>query len=268
MAKFVAKEPYASEALPGIGLFSSPKGVRFDDIESSGFTAQTSSIRLEIGGHGFKATFLGAGQPKAVGTVTDIKYSLNGTLTYKLSGAKYPFHDLAESNDTLAHTEKIFAKDDVIKGSYGNDILWGFKGADRMDGNEFTDTLYGGSGKDTLNGGEGPDVLDGGKGKDSYVFDADPVLGIDTISKYETGEQIELKAKSFPGLVAGELLPEQFVVGGSALDADDRIIFNPSTGYLYHDADGNGSLGAVPFARIANFASAADHLGAEDFLII
>ena len=250
MAKFVAKQPYTYDYLQGIGIFSAPKGARFDDVESSSFTVTTSSQRLEVEGHGFKATFLGAGQPKAVGTVTDIKYYVDNNLIYKLSGAKYPFHDLAESNDLQAHTEKIFAQDDIIKGSYGADALYGYKG------------------KDVLTGGDGVDILDGGKGKDTYVFNADPVLGVDTISKYEKGEHIELKAKYFAGLVAGELLPEQFVVGSAAQDADDHIIFNPNTGYLYHDADGSGELSAVPFARIANYVTGLDHLGAEDFLII
>jgi Ca2+-binding RTX toxin-like protein len=250
MAKFVAKQPYTSQSLLGIGLFSSPKNVRFDDVKGSGFTAQTTTVELDVGGHGFKSTFLGAGQPKAVGTVTDIKYYSSGTLIYKLSDAKYPFHDLADSNDLQAHTEKIFAKDDIIKGSYGNDILYGYKG------------------KDTLTGGGGVDTLDGGKGKDTYVFNADPVLSLDTITKYEKGEHFELKAKYFPGLVAGELLPEQFVVGGAAQDADDRIIFNSSNGLLYHDADGNGALAPVAFARLANYLTGIDHLGAEDFLII
>jgi len=269
MAKFVAKQAYASQALLGLGVFSSPQGARFDDIEGSGFTVQTTGgIMLEVGGSGFKSTFLGAGQPKAVGTVTSIKYYSNDTLIYKLSGAKYPFKDLAESSDSLKHTQKIFAGDDVFKGSFSNDILWGFSGSDRMDGSPGADTLYGEGGKDILIGGDGYDSLDGGKGKDTYVFNTDPALGYDTITKYEKGEHIQLKAKSFPGLEPGELLPEHFVFGSGAQDADDRVIYNPDNGFLYHDADGNGSVAASPFARIANYQGGLEHFGPEDFLII
>lgn len=266
MAKFVAKQPYTSkDVLLDIGILANPRGVRFDDTSKSGFTAHTQTgITLEVGGYGFKKTFLGAGQPKATGTVTDIKYFLNGTLIYKLSKAKYPFHDLAESNDAAKHTKAIFAKDDVLKGSFGNDILRGFKGNDRIEGKAGNDYLYGDGGKDTLIGGKGSDILDGGKGRDTYVFNADPITGWDTIVKFQKGEQIHLKAKFFPGLMPGELLPEQFFIGASAQDADHRIIYNPSNAFLYYDPDGVGGIGQIPFAKVQ---SGVDYLTTDNFLI-
>lgn len=268
MAKYVAKQPTSNVVLQGLGILANPRGVRFDDVSKSGFTASTQSgITLEVGGHGFKKTFLGAGQPKAVGTVTDIKYSVSGTLFYKLSDAEYPFRDLAESSDSAKHTKAIFAGNDVLKGSFGNDTLKGFKGNDRIDGKDGNDTLYGDGGKDTLGGGKGADNLDGGKGKDTYVFKADPITGIDTIVKFQKDEQIHLKAKFFAGLEPGDLLEEQFVIGMGPLDAEDRIIYNPATGYLYHDPDGaaEGGLAPVIFAKMQ---AGLDHLGAENFLII
>ena len=83
MAKFTAKQPTSNVVLLGLGILANPSGVRFDDIEGDGFTAKSSSIRMEIGGHGFHG-FLG--KPKAEGTVTDIKYFANGTLTYVVEG--------------------------------------------------------------------------------------------------------------------------------------------------------------------------------------
>ena len=221
-----------------------------------------AAVRLEIDGHGFKGAF---GRPKAVGTVTDIKYFFDGTPTYKLKDAKYPFKDLASSNDSAEHTEKIFAKDDIINGSFGGDTLYGFNGNDRINGKDSNDTLYGDGGKDSLNGGDGYDTLDGGKGKDTYVFKSDPITGHDTIVKFQKGEHIELKAKFFAGLAVGELLEEQFVIGSSAQDADDRIIFDSANGWLIHDADGAGGVAPVYFARVQ---AGVDYLSADNFLII
>jgi serralysin len=56
-------------------------------------------------------------------------------------------------------------------------------------GSGFNDTLTGSDAANVLNGGGGNDTLSGGKGLDTYVFtDA----GTDTISGYETGEDIDL----------------------------------------------------------------------------
>jgi len=263
MAKFTAIQPLNNFVLPGIGILASPSGVRFDDIESDSFTAQSSSgVLLEIEGYGFKGSL---GRPKATGTVTDIEYFSQGTPVYKLTNAKYPFKDLASSNDSEEHTAKIFAKADIINGSIGNDVLYGFKGSDRVKGKDGVDTLYGGDGKDFLDGGDGYDTIDGGKGIDTYVFKSDPVTGLDTIVKFQKDEAIQLKAKFFAGLVVGELLPEQFVIGASALEEDDRIIYNPDTGLVGFDQDGAGGVAQVYFAKVQ---AGVDYLTAENFLII
>ncbi len=262
MAKFTALQPISNAILEGIGLFSNPRGVRFEDIERDGFIAQSNNARLEVEGRGFKGAL---GRPKAEGTVTDIKFFSQGTPIYKLKDAKYSFHKLADSSNTAKHTSKIFAKDDVINGSFGNDILYGFGGNDRINGKTGNDTLYGGGGRDVLTGGDGFDTLDGGNGKDTYVFKSDPITGYDTIVKFQKGEAIHLKAKFFAGLEVGELTQEQFVIGAAAQDADDRIIYNSATGILSHDPDGAGGIAQITFARVQ---AGLNHLTEDSFLII
>jgi serralysin len=52
------------------------------------------------------------------------------------------------------------------------------------------------------------------------------------------------------GLAPGTLLASQFAIATAAIDADDRIIYNSTTGALYYDADGTGSGAQVQFAAL------------------
>ena len=58
-----------------------------------------------------------------------------------------------------------------------------FTGATLLNGGDGDDVLIGGSGTDILVGGAGDDILQGGAGHDVYRFDADLVLGHDTVDE-------------------------------------------------------------------------------------
>ena len=75
---------------------------------------------------------------------------------------------------------------------------------------------------------------------------------------------IALSSAIFDALAPGELDPEAFAVGSAATEADDRIIYDPTSGNLFYDADGSGVGGAVLFAT---FGGAPD-LHATDFAVI
>jgi Ca2+-binding RTX toxin-like protein len=254
MAKYIAKQPFTSNApLQGLSIFTSPSGSTFDPRESDHFVVENETTRLDIGGEGF--SYFG-GRPKLDGTITSIKYYYLDEIGYKLTDAKIDLRVIVNTNDAMKISQKIFSKDDVLKGTSETDILYGFKGKDKLIGNGGADALYGGGGKDTLIGGDGADTLDGAKGKDTFVFKSDPKLGADTLTSFDAGDRIELKAKFFAGLSTGELAPEHFVVGSAVLDGDDRILYDPTTGYLWHDADGTGSQAATLFAVLpANLES-------------
>src|SRR5207342_2538765 len=103
-------------------------------------------------------------------------------------------------------------------------------------------------------GGLGADTLIGNAGADYFLFDS--TLGggnVDTITGFTSGSDLVLLDHTiFTQIGQGGLAPGAFVVGTQAGDADDRIIYDQTTGNLYYDADGNGAGAAVQFATLSS----------------
>ena len=126
------------------------------------------------------------------------------------------------------------------KGNNLNNRLIGNKRHNRLQGLEGDDTLIGGKGNDILIGGNGEDSLIGGVGKDRFQFNS-ANEGIDQINDFDVvNDTLAVSADGFGGgLIAGELLAEQFTIGSSAGDSRDRFIYNNLTGALFYDQDGS-----------------------------
>ncbi len=87
----------------------------------------------------------------------------------------------------------------------------------------------------------------------------------DTILDFNpANDTIRLDNAIFTTLSAGTLQASGFYIGTAAHDADDRIIYNRSTGQVSYDADGNGAGAAVAFAVINNKAALTN----ADFFIV
>ena len=178
------------------------------------------------------------------------------------------------NGDTLNGT----AGADHIKGLLGADKLNGNDGNDSLEGNEGADTLAGGAGNDALSGdkgadlligGAGSDLLTGGLGADRFQFDAalSASTNVDTIADFNvTDDTILLENAVFTSLKAGGggLWTEAFYIGSAAHDANDRIIYNQTSGALLYDPDGTGGAAATQFATVA----AGLAMTSADFLII
>lgn len=157
----------------------------------------------------------------------------------------------------------------------GSDLenLTGTNGAGAtLTGNTARNLVSGAGGDDVLNGREGNDTLTGGGGADTFVFKTALGAGnVDLITDFNAAKDgfgLENGGVGmFSGLHAGALDAAAFKVigpGGSAVDADDRILYNQSTGQLYFDADGSGAGARVLFAVLTNGAV----LTAADFDIL
>jgi Ca2+-binding RTX toxin-like protein len=141
----------------------------------------------------------------------------------------------------------------TITGTAQNNSLVGTSGNDTINGAGGNDTINGAGGDDALYGHDGNDVLTGGGGRDTFVFDSSTVRagGIDRITDFNsTDDTIDL-GFAFTSLTNGGLQASEFRIGARALDGNDYVIYNRSTGALYYDPDGNGAAAQIQIAKLA-----------------
>jgi Ca2+-binding RTX toxin-like protein len=180
--------------------------------------------------------------------------------------------DLVYSSITFtlrANVEALTLTGSANASGYGNtlaNVINGNTGANLLKGSDGADHLYGGDGADRLYGGSGQDALNGGAGADHFVFDVTPgAADADTIAGFSSvDDTIDIARSVFTGMPTGALAANAFVLGTSAHDADDRIIYDSTTGHVFFDVDGTGSGAQELFATLA----AGTALAANDFLVV
>nr|WP_171015568.1 calcium-binding protein [Methylobacterium sp. L1A1] len=137
-----------------------------------------------------------------------------------------------------------------------------------LTGNELANTITGNDGSNVLDGGAGADLLYGRGGADTFVFStALGTTNVDRVNDFSSvDDTIQLARSVFKVLPLGVLDEAAFkVMGTTAIDASDRILYNKSTGALFYDADGSGTASAaIQFGALDNKAT----LTAADFLIV
>lgn len=143
---------------------------------------------------------------------------------------------------------------------------WQFgNGGFDITGNAFAQTIVGDFGSNVLDSKGGDDTLIGLGGADTFMFSTTFGGNADTIADFESGiDTIALSHAIFDTLAPGDLDPEAFAIGGAATEADDRIIYDPTTGNLFYDADGSGSGSAVVIATLTGVPV----VQATDFAVI
>jgi len=147
---------------------------------------------------------------------------------------------------------------DSITGDGAGDTLDGRGGDDSLVGQGGDDTLRGGNGNDWLEGGTGNDWMNAGAGADSFVFREAPGPGnADTMDDFASGsDTIALDNAAMTALgadgdfVSGDARFRAAAGATGGADANDRVIYNTSTGQLYYDADGSGAGAAQLLATL------------------
>ena len=172
------------------------------------------------------------------------------------------------TGNTLANRLSGFVGNDTIFGAGGNDVIDGGLGLDVLNGGTGNDTIVGGDGVDRLFGTQGNDVLAGGAGADLFFFNTalSSTTNRDVITDFNlVGDVIALENAIFTGLtVTGGLAAAVFKnLNLGPVDANDRILYNDTTGALLYDADGSGAGVAIVFATLLGSPT----ITAADFLV-
>ena len=162
----------------------------------------------------------------------------------------------------------------VLSGAGGDDGILGGGGDDHINGGSGNDVLSGGYGKDVLNGGAGDDTINGGAyrdtittgdGADTVIFNSLTPGEVDRITDFSPAvDTIVLYSGYFAGLATGVLDAGAFVIGPTARDAGDRIIYNDETGMLSFDVDGNGGGLSTGFCVLESRPAVTN----ADFIVI
>jgi Ca2+-binding RTX toxin-like protein len=166
----------------------------------------------------------------------------------------------------------------LVKGAVENLQLSGFLAvagignnlANVITGSAGANTLIGNGGSDTLNGRQGNDILAGGAGNDAFVFNVLPTAGnLDKITDFSNApgnnDVFHLEGSLFTGLGAnGTLNSALFFAGAAAHDANDRVVYNKTTGAVFYDVNGNAAGGSFQIATVLNKPT----LTAADFVVI
>jgi Ca2+-binding RTX toxin-like protein len=144
-------------------------------------------------------------------------------------------------------------------------------------GNGNTNTFIGTVKNDTFIGNGGNDTLTGGSGSDTFVFGqvhtqtvtgaatavqrykviASALTGTDTITDFASGkDKIELHDDFYTALSKlGAVSAINLVIGSSAQDADDYLIFDPASHVLSYDADGSESGAAISIVQLTGVST-------------
>jgi Ca2+-binding RTX toxin-like protein len=137
-----------------------------------------------------------------------------------------------------------------------------------LTGNANGNVVIGNIGNNRLGGGGGNDQLTGGNGQDEFLFDTalNAATNVDRITDFNVADDTILLDRDIfsSSLGLGNISAGEFVIGTTAQDANDRIIYDSSTGALFYDNDGVGGNAAVRFATLSTGLALTN----LDFLVV
>jgi Ca2+-binding RTX toxin-like protein len=231
--------------------------------------ASTAISGVSLNGNEFTQQIIGGGSSDRIssGGGADILDGRGNSDTYYVSDGR---ETIAETTNDGTNDTVFVSTDYTLNAGAQVETIstyWQFGDQDfDITGNEFGQLVVGNYGSNTLDGAGGNDTLVGLGGADTFAFTTALGSGnVDTIADFESGiDTIALSSAIFSALPLGDLDPEAFATGTAATEADDRIIYDPTTGNLFYDADGSGAGAAVMFAHLNDSPT----VQATDFSVI
>jgi serralysin len=121
------------------------------------------------------------------------------------------------------------------------------------------ENAIGGAGADTFIGNVKDNSFTGNGGADVFVFNS--LIGLDTITDFASAlDKLAFDHTIFTalGAIIGALPSDDFYSGSAAHDANDYIVYDPSNGKLFYDADGDAAASPVQIALLSVHPGLAD----------
>jgi Ca2+-binding RTX toxin-like protein len=238
-----------------------------NQIETLSTVFHQGTDAINLGGNDYNNTLIGnygANYLNGNGGV-DVMIGLNGNDTYVADNAGDVVQEAAGGGADLLFSFVSYVLAAGQEVETVSTAVQGGTAALALTGNEYAQTIIGNAGANLLDGKGGSDTLYGLGGADTFAFTTALGAGnVDTVADFVAGtDRIGLDDAVFTA-IGGTLNANAFVIGTAAADADDRILYNSTTGALLYDADGVGGAAAVQFATL----STGLVLTAGDFMVI
>lgn len=229
---------------------------------------RAGTARLDLGGNGFGQTIYGNDGVNSInsGGGADILYGLGGDDSFLIDGLNDLIYEFAGGGNDTVYTIGSFALLSDAEIETLTVYERGTANALNLSGSNTANRIIGNNGANVLDGKGGIDTLYGLGSEDTFAFSTALGLNnVDTVVGFVSGsDRIQLSSGIFGSITAGTLSTSAFVRGTRANDADDRIIYDQTSGRLFYDADGSGSDAAVLFASLG----AGTVLAASDFFLM
>ena len=165
----------------------------------------------------------------------------------------------------MAGTSGNDTSDISAQSGYLGSQIWGQGGVDTITGGAAGDTIYGGAGADVITGGDGQDRMYGGAGADDFKFVNQSEYGANqAASKHDwvygfttTSDELKFSGANFTGVANADTITKTTAADGDATlvvragitdsgHANQRFLYNSTTGELFFDADGSTADGLSP----------------------
>jgi Ca2+-binding RTX toxin-like protein len=192
---------------------------------------------------------------------------------------------------TMAGTSGNDTLDLSAQSGYLGSQIWGQGGVDTLLGGAAGDTIYGGAGADVIKAGAGQDSIYGGAGSDDIHFLTQANFGAneaaakhDWIYAFTSGaDEIKISGANFTGVAESDTITRTTSTTGNADlvvanygtvaagHANQRFMYDLTTGGLYYDGDGSGSTNTpILLALMLNAAgdNVIANIAADDIDIV
>lgn len=276
-------------------MFRGALGADFIDggagVDTADYREKTGSVEVALSGASDSFVFVGGvvedtirnienvfgGKGNDTLTGDGLANTLNGNDGKDLltGGGGADILDGGAASDTASYRDKTASVSVTLDGATYTTVTVGgaaedtIRNVENIWGGTGNDSLSGDANANLLSGGGGSDILFGGAGADIFQFDfALGSTNVDTVLDFTAGDRLFLSKSVFTTLSGGTLAATQFYAAADATaaqNANQKIIYDTTSGALYYDADGSLSgHTAVQFAVFSTHPS----LTAGDFVLV